>query len=161
MMFFRRSTRPGQKASRPFLLAVIILTCCYAFWMNSQRRLDTIVLQGLFIDHTGLVGQDVKKPLLELLKTFKPSFGMPLEVSILTHPPDLSRHDPARIYLDVLPKQRRILLTLPPLIRRAAGDTFAQDIETMFTESFADNSWPQAILPATRAIQAKMVELNR
>ena len=161
MNLFRKQLQPGQRVFRPFVLVVVITVVVYAFWMNNQKRLDAIIAQGLCTDQTGQLAVRDKEALLAHLKLFKPAFGVPLEVNILTRPPALTKNDTSRIYLDILPGQRKAMLTLPPLVRRAAEPEFAGTIETMFDEAFASGDWRPALLPAVVAIKNKLTELNR
>ena len=161
MNFARKPLQPGQRIFRPFVLVTVVLMTVYGFWINNQKRLDSLIVQGLFTDKAGLVDAHNKEILLDLLKKFKPSFGIPLEVSILTSPPSLEKHDPTRIYLDILPRQRRAMLTLPPLVRRAADPDFAAAIENLFHEAFASGDWRSALLPSVLAIRETLTELNR
>lgn len=150
-----------RKVFRPFFLAIIFAVACWGFWTNNQRRMDTIVMQGLFRDEVKAFSAEQKAEVLQHLKSFKKDFGIPLEVNILSRPPAVSGNDTTRIYLDVVPSQGRAYLHLPPLVRRAVGKDFIRDMETSFAQDFAAGDWRVNLVSAIIALRMKLAEVTR
>lgn len=146
---------------RPIFLGVILLAVCWAFWNNNQRRLDIMVEQSLFTDETETVSAAHRAEIIKYLKEFKRTYGVPLEVHIRKEPPALNAHDDSKMYLDIVPPQRRMYLSLPPLVRRAVGSDFIRDMELSFRQDFASGDWRPGLLSAIRALQVKMAEVTR
>lgn len=159
--FFSKNKRAKGRIFRPFVLLAVFMLAGYGFWVNNNKRMETIVLAGMFTDESGTVSKDDKATVLSYLRDFKKRFGTPLTVAVLTRPPQLGRHEAGRIYLDIMPEQRLALLTLPPIIRRAAGPTFPQEVEDAFARGFAEGTWQKDILPAVIIIRNKMTELSQ
>lgn len=156
----RRGPRPGR-TFRPVLLAVVVMAVCWAFWGNNQRRVDLLVGQSLFSDATQTVSATQREELLELLRTFKKDFGIPLEVHVRKTPPDLNAGDASRMYIDIVPPQRRVFLSLPPLVRHAVGPEFIQNMERSFAQDFAAGDWRVSLIPAVLALRNKLAEVTR
>ena len=146
---------------RPVFLMLILAAVCWGFWSNGQKRLDALVVQSLFSDETRSVSDETKAQLTDLLKTFKKDFGIPLEVHIRKTPPPLSDQDLSRIYIDVVPSQRRTYLHLPPLVRHAVGPDFIRDMERSFAQDFAAGDWRVSLVPAVLALRLKLAEVTR
>lgn len=146
---------------RPVFLGVLLLAVCWAFWNNNQRRLDSLIEQSLFTDETQTVSGEYRAEILAHLKQFKQTYGVPLEVHIRNAPPPLNAHDGSRIYLDIVPSRRLAHLSLPPLVRHAAGPEFIRDMELSFRQDFASGDWRPGLLSAIRALEIKMAEVTR
>ncbi|MDL2210682.1 hypothetical protein LJC26_07765 [Desulfovibrio sp. OttesenSCG-928-O18] len=165
MRLYNKLTDPDRRRRgggiRPFFLVVIVALACWAFWNNNQRRLETIAMQGLFVDETQSLSETHKAEVLRYLKSFKKDFGIPLEVHILRRPPAISANDVSRIYLDLVPARGRAYLHLPPLVRRAVGEEFIRDFEMSFSRDFAAGDWRPGLVSAILALRAKLVDVTR
>ena len=167
MIIFRRPSdsrknEPRKRGSfRPIILALILAVVCWSFWTNNQKRLDTLASQGLFTDETHSVSDELKTEVILTVKAFKKDFGIPLEVHVRSKPPPISAHDASRMYLDIVPSQGRVYLFLPPLVRHAVGDGFIRDMERSFAQDFASGDWRPGLVPALRALGAKLAEVTR
>ncbi len=150
-----------MRAFRPVLLAAVIVVVCWAFWNNSQKRITALAVQNLFSDETGALSGAQKEMVLRHIKAVRDESGLILEVHILRRPPSIARHDAQRIYLDLVPQQGRAYLSLPPLVRRAAGDEFSRDMERGLEQDFAGGRWQEGLDPALAAIRKKLVEVTR
>lgn len=146
---------------RPIFLVAILLAVCWAFWNNNQRRLDMIVEQSLFTDETGAVSPEQRAEIVRHLKEFKRAYGVPLEVHIRKEPPPLNAYDGSKMYLDIVPSQRRAYLSLPPLVRHAVGSDFILDMELSFRQDFASGDWRPGLLSALQSLKVKLAEVTR
>ncbi len=143
------------------LLTAVIVVVCWAFWTNNQTRLADMARQNLLSDETKSLGKPEQELIWELMQAIRKESGFILEVHILNRPPRLEAHDAQRIYLDVLPGQRRAFLTLPPLARRALGGEFVRDMERSLEQGFAESRWQAALGPAVNALRLKLAEVTR
>jgi hypothetical protein len=150
-----------SKVFRPFFLAIIFAAVFWGFWTNSQRRIESIAMQGIFKDKVKAFSAEQKAEVLQYLKTFKKNFGIPLEVNILSRPPAVSGNDTTRIYLDVVPSQGRAYLHLPPLVRNAVGKDFIRDMEISFAQDFAAGNWRVNLVSAILALRMKLAEVTK
>lgn len=157
----KKPARRGVRIFRPMFLALTIAAVCWGFWGNNERRVDALVGQKLFTDETRTVPAEQKDELVLYLKAFKKDFGIPLEVHIRSNPPALNAHDASRMFIDIVPSQGRAYLYLPPLVRRAVGQEFIQDMERSFAQDFAAGDWRVSLVPAVLALRNKLVEVTR
>ena len=146
---------------RPVLLTAVILAVCWGFWTNSQNRIAALGAQSLFSDETGSLTQRQKDFVLGQIRAVREESGLMLEVNILRRPPALTRHDGARIYLDLVPGQKRAYLSLPPLVRRAVGEGFARDMERSLEQDFASDTWQEGLQQTLASIRKKLAEVTR
>ena len=166
-MSVRRFYGPKQtgprvgRAFRPVILAAFLATVCWAFFANNQRRLDTLIAQGLFTDETKTVSSEQKNQMIFYLKEFKKDFGFPLEVHVRNTPPDFTVNDVSRMIIDVVPSQKRAHLYLPPLVRNAVGEAFIRDMERSFAQDFAAGDWRVSLVPAVLSLRNKLAEVTR
>lgn len=150
-----------MRGLRPIFLAIVLAAVCWGFWTNSQRRMETIAMQGLFSDEADALTGEHRAVVLQHLLSFKKDFGIPLEVHIRKRPPALADHNPSRMYLDVVPEVGRAYLFLPPLVRHAVGEEFVRDLEVSFRQDFASGDWRPGLISAILALRAKLAEVTR
>ena len=163
-MIHHRNRNPGPRKGRvfrPILLALIIAAVCWGFWNNNQRRLDHLAVQGLLYDEVKALSTEQRARILEVIKSFKQDFGVPLEVNILKRPPALKSNDISKIYLDIVPDHGRAYLHMPPLVRNAVGPEFVRDMETAFRQDFAGGDWRANLFSAILALREKLAEVTR
>ncbi len=158
---FPRNESGALRVFRPVLLTAVLLAVCWGFWSNSQKRLDRLAVQNLFSDETGSLNDAQRDMVLEQIRAVRRESGLVLEVHILRAPPPLERHDGNRVYLDLVPSRRRAYLVLPPLVRRAAGDGFARDVERGLEQDFIGGRWQDGLEPALRGIRNTLRGVTR
>ena len=146
---------------RPVILAGLLAVICWAFMSNNQRRLDTLIAEGLFSDDTKTVSSEQRDQVVGYLKVFKKEFGIPLEVHVRKNPPALNANDASRMIIDIVPSQGRAYLHLPPLVRHAVGEAFIRDMERSFAQDFAAGDWRVSLVPAVLALRNKLAEVTR
>lgn len=157
----KKSAPRGGRVFRPVFLVLVIAAVCWGFWGNNERRVDALVGQKLFTDETRTVPAEQKDELLLHLKAFKKDFGIPLEVHVRNTPPALNANDASRMFIDIVPSQGRTYLYLPPLVRRAVGQEFIQDMERSFAQDFAAGDWRISLVPSVLALRNKLAEVTR
>ena len=150
----------GGRRLQPLLLALVFVLVCWAFWQNTQRRLEDLSVQNSFSDETGTLDAGQKAMVRDYILAFRRETGLNLQVHVLLRPPVLAPSGGV-IYLDILPRQRQLTLTLPPLVRRAVGESFVTDFEAAFAPYFQQEAWAQGLAPALRVLYAKLTEVTR
>lgn len=156
-----KPARRGGRVFRPVFLALVVAAVCWGFWNNNERRVDALVGQKLFTDETRTVPAEQKDELILYLKAFKKDFGIPLEVHVRNNPPALNGNDASRMFIDIVPSQGGAYLYLPPLVRRAVGQEFIQDMERSFAQDFAAGDWRISLVPAVLALRNRLAEVTR
>lgn len=159
----RDATRESPKGRllRMLLLAGVFALVLWGFWSNSQRRLEDLGRQNVLRDATGEFTQAEKEALFAKARFFQSAYGLALKVQVHKGSSSLREATPRDVFLDIAPARREVILTLPPLVRRAVGEGFVTKVEDVFIPYFAAGTWKKALPAALDLLQTKMDEVSR
>lgn len=159
----RDTTRESPKGRllRMLLLAGVFALVLWSFWSNSQRRLEDLGRQGALRDATGEFTQAEKEALFARARFFQSAYGLTLKIHVHKGSSALREATPRDVFLDIAPARREVILTLPPLVRRAVGEGFAAKVEDAFIPYFEAGTWKEALPAALNLLQTKMDEVSR
>lgn len=146
---------------RMLLLAGVFALVLWGFWSNSQRRLEELGRQSVLRDATGEFTQAEKEALFAKARFFQSTYGLALKVQVHKEPSALREATPRDIFLDIAPARREVILTLPPLVRRAVGEGFITKVEDIFIPYFEAGIWKKALPAALDVLQTKLDEVSR
>ena len=149
------------RALRVLLLAGVFAAVLWGFWSNSQRRLEDLGRQNVLHDATGEITKAEKEALFAKARFFQTAYGLALKVQVHKGSSALREATPRDIFLDIAPARREVILTLPPLVRRAVGEGFVTKVEDAFIPYFEAGTWKKALPAVLDILQTKMDEVSR
>ena len=152
---------PKGRALRMVLLICVFAAVLWGFWHNSQRRFEDMGRQNLLRDETGELTKADKEALFARARVFQSTHGLSLKVHVHTGSSGVREASPRDIFLDISPARREVILTLPPMARRALGMDFVREVEDAFAPYFAQGAWKKALPAALDLLQTKMNEVSR
>lgn len=167
-LFSCRSGEPGHvpESSKSRALRMVLLVCVFGavfwgFWGNSQRRLEELGRRSVLYDETGELTKADKEVLFARARVFQSVYGLRLNVRVHTKASSLREATHHDIFLDIAPARGEVIVTLPPLLQRAAGERAIRDVEDAFLPYFAAGTWQKGLPAALDRLQTVMSEVFR
>lgn len=119
----------GQFLLRAMLLLAVFALTAWAFWANNERRMAAMRSTSSVWDEAELLTGEQERALRELTDAFRAVHGLTLIIHVRNDAPELTRVDARTIFVGLCPARDQAMVELPPLVRKAYGETLAQSLE--------------------------------
>lgn len=150
---------PGQLFLRTMLLIAVFALTAWAFWANTERRLADVRAASAVWDEADLLADAQEKALRELVDAFREVHGVKLLIHIRRDTPELPRLDAQTLFVGLCPAKGQVIVELPPLLRKAYGDTLAQTLENDWLRpAMASGQWAEGLVRALKHLWDRLGE---
>ncbi|MGE4292095.1 MAG: hypothetical protein AB7E32_07790 [Desulfovibrio sp.] len=121
---------------------------------NQQRDRDASLEQAMnedapLLDETGTLDPDTRRFVARFAEALERDFAQKAVIRVFNGEivvPDL---DNQTMFLGLAPGKRQVIVSFPPIMRRALGPQFERELMTEhFTTSFDNGDWPQGLKTA-------------
>ena len=153
----------GGRAFRLVLLTVVLILVAWGFWTNMERRMERLGITGQILDTGHALSSEEKKNLEVYIKRFRNRFDLLLEIRVLAEPFRPDSWQGKSVLLAVVPQNRQVVFTAPPLVRRALGEEFMADLVDAFAPAFTDvepKNWKEPLFQGLNTLERKLAELT-
>ncbi len=152
---------PGQRFFRIVSLTLVLLAVIWGFWTNTSRRMERIGVSGSLDDAAGSLTAEEKERLETIAARFRSAYDLRLTVRILPDMRGADIWDGRSLLIVLVPKEAKLLITAPPLARRALGEEFLAELADSFNGAFPDGPWIRDLFAALAALEKKLIEINQ
>lgn len=150
---------PGQFLLRTMLLLAVFALTAWAFWANNERRLADLRASSAVWDEADLLADAQEKALRELVGAFREVHGLKLVIHIRRDTPELPKVDARTIFVGLCPAKGQAIVELPPLVRKAYGETLPQTLENDWLRpAMASGQWAEGLVRALKYLWDKLGE---
>ena len=144
MLFKVRGETPLERVVRVVAMLAVVGLVVWAYWQNNQRIVERLNRDKAVVDETDVL----TKPQLDFIKEFrrglKAEYGVDSRVRIFKDdevkvPGNLG----GRLFIGFSPKAGRLVLDMPPLVRRVLGEDYRASRERdWFAGRTGEADWP-------------------
>ncbi|NHZ48193.1 TPM domain-containing protein [Nitratidesulfovibrio liaohensis] len=150
---------PGQFFLRTMLLIAVFALTAWAFWANTERRLADVRAASAVWDEADLLTDAQEKALRELVDAFREVHGVKLLIHIRRDTPELPRLDAQTLFVGLCPAKGQAIVELPPLLRKAYGETLAQTLENDWLRpAMASGQWAEGLVRTLKHLWDRLGE---
>lgn len=128
-LFKKRETRQPRSAWRSLLLVFIICGVTWAFWQNTQKQVNILNERMSVWDDPVVLSSDERNALRDMIGEFKARYGMEVRMEIISEQLKRPSSEKPIIYLGINQETEEVMVSLPPLLRKALGPEFSAQLE--------------------------------
>ena len=161
---FKKSNRNIYPRSplRILLMGLILCAVIWGFWQNTEKQLKEINSRYSVLDEPPVLTLEERRGLQEMINEFKSRYGTEIKMEIISTALQKPETERPLIYLGINQETDEVLLTFPPLLRKALGDGFAQKlIAEQITPRLAKKEYADALADSLRAIWLELGKLDK
>jgi len=119
-----------EKVIRSLLLVVIFAAVIWAFSKNNERVVDMLTRESAVYDETGRLDKAQRKSIVSFTRSLKAEFGLSSRIKIFGGDFVVPELDNKTMYIGLAPSINAVELRFPPLMRKALGDEFIEQLAT-------------------------------
>lgn len=161
---FKKENRSVYPRSplRILMMGLIFCAVIWGFWQNTEKQLKQINSKFSVRDDPPVLTQEERRGLQEMINEFKSRYGTDVKVDIVSASLEKPETERPLIYLGIHQETGEVLLSFPPLLRKALGDDFANElIVEQITPRLPKKEYADALADTLRAIWLELGKLER
>ncbi|NCC23973.1 MAG: hypothetical protein EOM25_02045 [Deltaproteobacteria bacterium] len=139
-------TRAVRTVARMLALMAIFMVSGLLFWQHSNRSMEKILDQQVIFDQTNTLEQDRMTWIKNMGRMLRTKYGLMLTIKITHDLPQPPTGDRNTVFIGLSPDNRRLVIELPPLVGRAIGLKFVEDMKNDMSEHFEADTWPEGLV---------------
>ena len=157
----KNKTAYPRSPLRVLLMLLIFCAVIWGFWQNTENQLKEISSRGNVWDEPAVLTPEERRGLQEMINEFKSRYGTDVRMDIIGTPLQKPKTERPLIYLGIQQETGEVLVSLPPLLRKALGDDFAQKlISEQITPRLPQKEYADAMANSLRAIWLELGKLD-
>ena len=161
---FKKSNRNVYPRSplRILLMGLILCAVIWGFWQNTEKQLKEINSRYSVLDEPPVLTLEERRGLQEMINEFKSRYGTDVKMEIINTTLQKPETERPVIYLGINQETDEVLLTFPPLLRKALGVGFAQKLRAeQVKPRLAKKEYADALADSLRAIWLELGKLDK
>lgn len=151
----------GVRFLRAMLLICVFIGVGWLYTRHFDSAIEDIKSRSSLQDTTGLMTKAQRQNLFEFSNMFEKEFGVELRLQINDGPVEIPELDSKTMFFGLDTKNKRLTALFPPLVERALGPEFVEQLKTRhMTPYFENDSWPTGLIKALAMTWERLIGLN-